>query len=177
MFKIIDISITDDTNEPITLAQAKTFCRIDTEDEDDLITDLITIAREKLERYTSRSLVAKDIVLTVEASKDFPLPYPELDAITSVKLLQGINSDGTNDWQTLTGSDYQTLGTAITTFYHPYSGVYEITYSTTPTTDKAILHDVKRVLLWLYENRGDDSDNMPDELLSNAKHKRILSWV
>lgn len=177
MFKIIDIAITDDTTEPITLAQAKSFCRIDTEDEDDLITDLITIAREKLERYTSRSLVAKDIVLIVHTSEPFPLPYPELNEITSVKLLQDVNSDGSNNWQTLTGSDYQTLGTGITTFSPPNYGIYEITYSTNPTADKAILHDLKRVLLWLFENRGDDADNMPDELLSNAKHKRILSWV
>ena len=177
MFKIIDIAITDDNTEPVSLEQAKAFCRITGEDEDSLITDLITIAREKIERYTHLSLVAKDIVLTVEANQDFPLPYPVLDAITTVKLLQGINSDGSNDWQTLEASDYQTLGSNITTFYPPHNGVYEITYSTTANTDKSLLHDLKRVLLWLYENRGDDADNMPPELLSNAKHKRILSWV
>jgi len=177
MFKIIDIAITDDNTEPVSLEQAKAFCRITGEDEDSLVTDLITIAREKIERYTHLSLVAKDIVLTVEADKEFPLPYPTLDEISTVKLLQGINSDGTNDWQTLESSDYQTLGSNITTFYPPYSGVYEISYSCAANTDKSLLHDLKRVLLWLYENRGDDSDNMPDELMSNAKHKRVLSWV
>jgi hypothetical protein len=177
MFKIIDISITDDTNEPITLSDAKAHCRITSEDFDSILTDLITVARQKLERFTSRSLVSKDIVLTVETNEAIPLPYPVLDDITSVKLLQGQNSDGTNDWQTLTASDYQILGSEIATFYPPHHGVHEITYSTTANTDKSILYDLKRVLLWLFENAGDDSDNMPEELMSNAKHKRILSWV
>jgi hypothetical protein len=29
----------------------------------------------------------------------------------------------------------------------------------------------------VYENRGDDTDEMPTELMSNAKTLKVLSWV
>jgi hypothetical protein len=177
MFSIIDIQITDGSTEPINLAAAKSYCRVTSEDDDALITDLTTIARQKIERFTSRSLVAKTIILTIEANEAFPLPYPKINQLTTVKVYRNQNPDGSIDWETLTGDDYKVLGNDIKTFYPPYDGLYEITYTTTANTDKSLLHDLKRVLLWLYENLGDDADNMPVELMSNAKHLKVLTWV
>lgn len=45
--------------EPITLLDAKNFCRVVIDDDDLLITDLIIAAREKVEADTGRSLVNK----------------------------------------------------------------------------------------------------------------------
>jgi hypothetical protein len=174
MFSIIDIQITDGSTEPINLPAAKSYCRVTSEDDDALITDLITIARQKIERFTSRSLVDKEIVLTVQANEPFQLPYPKFDQLDSVEFLAD-SYTGSPDWDET--EQYHTLGEDIVTFYPHQSGKYRITYSTTANTDKSLLHDLKRVLLWLYENLGDDADNMPVELMSNAKHLKVLTWV
>ena len=171
IWKVKDLAVTDGNTEPVTLQQAKDWLRVDSEDDDALITDLITVARKRIERFTGVSMVDKDIVCIVEISKEFPLPYPALDEITTVKRWVG------TEWETLTTSDYVLLGTNTATFRPNVAGLYEIAYSTTADTDSALKLDLKRVLLWLYENRGDDSDNMPVELMSNAKQKRVLSWV
>jgi uncharacterized phiE125 gp8 family phage protein len=53
--------------EPLTLADAKSYMKIDFNDEDTLITTLITSAREQLESYLGLSLVEKN--LTVQINK------------------------------------------------------------------------------------------------------------
>jgi uncharacterized phiE125 gp8 family phage protein len=178
MNNIYELKLDENGTDPVTLTQAKTFLRVTSTDDDDTITELISIARKKIERYTCRSLMDFDVILTAYLDSPILLPYPKFGTLTSVKILQGQLSDGTNDWDTLTATDYQLIGTDSVTFCPAAHGVYEITYTTVATSlDAALSYDLKRVLLWLYENRGDDSDNMPVELMSNAKHLRILSYV
>lgn len=45
--------------EPVSLSSAKAFLRVDHEDEDELITDLIQSARERIEVYLSTSLITR----------------------------------------------------------------------------------------------------------------------
>lgn len=166
-----------DGSEPVTLQQAKDFCRITTEDDDDLITDLITVARKKVERFTSISLVDKTVILTGELCEMFPLPYPNINDITTVKFWQGQNTDGTNDYETLEADEYYLIGYGVKHFKPQKKGVYEITYTTTANTDGALKLDLKRIVLWLYENRGDTQEEIPNELFSNCKHLRLLNWL
>ena len=173
MNEVLQINTTDGS-EPVTLQQAKDFIRVTSEDDDAIITDLITVARQKIERFTGLTLTDADITLTATLDGKFKLPYGPLDEIDTVKFLEGQETDGTNDWETLDADEYQIVAGH---FIPKYKGTYEITYSVTGNTDKSLLYDLKRVLLWLYENRGDDSDEMPKELMSNAKHLKVLSWV
>ena len=53
--------------EPILLAQAKNFLKIDYTDDDVLIAGLITAAREHVEAFTARSLVNKTYVQTLDS--------------------------------------------------------------------------------------------------------------
>ena len=176
MNEILELKITDGS-EPITLEQAKNHCRVTTEDDDDILTDLITVARKKVERFTGLSLTDAEVVLTVNLTASIILPHCPFDEIDTVKFLEGQNTDGTNDWETLDADEYQLIGNDLKHFKPHYPGIHEITYTTTANTDKSLLYDLKRVLLWLYENRGDDSDEIPNELLSNARHLKIMSWV
>lgn len=50
--------------EPVTLAEAKAWCRIDTTDEDALVTALIAAARLQVESLTGRALVTQSWRLT-----------------------------------------------------------------------------------------------------------------
>jgi len=58
--------------EPLTLAQVKTYLRVDDDLEDALITALITAAREYAERYENRLLVAR--TATDVAGTDYYTP-------------------------------------------------------------------------------------------------------
>lgn len=100
--------ITAPAVEPITLAEAKTFCRVDPDltVEDALITELISAARRQLEVETGRAYA----VQTVRAVFDrFPLgrkflPVPRFPLI-SVDSLTYIDSDGAE--QTVDAADYR----------------------------------------------------------------------
>jgi len=67
--------------EPITLAEAKAHCRVDTSADDALIAGYITTAREWVEDYIDRSLVAQRLVMTLDSFPDeIELPRPPMIA-------------------------------------------------------------------------------------------------
>jgi uncharacterized phiE125 gp8 family phage protein len=177
MNNIYEIKITDGA-EPINLETAKDWLRVTTEDDDTIITDLITVARKRIEVYTLRSLVAKSITLTGYIEDNFMLPYGPISQVSAVKYLDNQTVDtGINEWETLDPDEYQIIGYNDKQFRPHFSAIYEITYTTTANVDLGLKIDLKRVLLWLYENRGDDTDEMPTELMSNAKTLKVLTWV
>lgn len=176
MNRYIETKVTDSGSEPLTLEQVKTFVTVTTTDYDDLLTDLITIARKKVERYTFVSLRNKTVVHTAELCEPTILPYPKIATITSVEYLEGQLANGTNTWETLTGYDYQLLGEDVKTFYPPFAGYYRITYTTTASTDADLLLTVKMAVNWLFRNRGDESGTLPQSILDNAKPLKIYIW-
>lgn len=92
------------TEEPITLAEAQAHLRYDGSDEDDLINDLITAARQRVEQETNRTLLQHTKTLTLDRwppSGMLLIPNPPLIAITSIAY---VDTDG--DSQTVTASDY-----------------------------------------------------------------------
>jgi uncharacterized phiE125 gp8 family phage protein len=75
------------TVEPVTLDEAKLHRRVDHSDEDSLISSLITAARQWVEEFTGRALVAQTWRLTFDNWPDGPyalLPRPPLMAIESI---------------------------------------------------------------------------------------------
>lgn len=177
MNNIYEIKVNDGA-EPISLETAKDWLRVTTEDDDAIITDLITVARKRIEAFSLRSMVAKSIVLTGYIDTAFLLPYSPISAISAVKYLKGqVIDTGANDWDLLDPDQYQIVGYNDKHFRPHFEAHYEITYTTTANSDLGLKTDLKRVLLWLYENRGDDTDEMPSELMSNAKTLKVLTWV
>lgn len=83
--------ITNLSVEPVTVSEAKSYLRIIGSDEDTLIGELITSARERLEKFTGLSFGTKTLKCYTRASdKWFELPYQPLVSITSV-----LDDDGT----------------------------------------------------------------------------------
>lgn len=67
--------------EPITLAEAKAHCRVDTSTDDALIAGYITTSREWVEDYIDRALVAQRLVMTLDTFPDeIELPRPPMIA-------------------------------------------------------------------------------------------------
>lgn len=80
--------------EPVTLAEAKTYLRVDDTNSDDLINDLITAARMVAESWLRRALISQSWQLAYDYG--IPncvwLPMGPVDSITSVVL---VNRDTT----------------------------------------------------------------------------------
>ena len=90
-------------SEPISLAQAKAWLRLDTNDEDDLVQSLIVGARSIVETMTGRALIAQTWRLTRDAwpdtfaingffgaadiALDMPLPFAPVASIDAVRVI------------------------------------------------------------------------------------------
>jgi len=78
--------ITAPTTYPVTLAEAKLHCRVDTNDDDALITSLITAATEMAEQQTGRALMVQTWELTLDAFPEaFELTRVPVQSIASIK--------------------------------------------------------------------------------------------
>ena len=101
--------ITDIVTEPVSVAEAKLYCKVQDSADDTLWPILITSARRMLEKYTSCSFAEKTIHATwVEVPKQnyVELPY---GPIISVDHIYRIDEEGTEEELTL-NSDYYVLG-------------------------------------------------------------------
>lgn len=94
---------TQPASEPVTLAQAKQQCRVDHDDEDDLITALIKPARELAEHRTGRALITQTClwVMPKLCGEKIAFPVAPVQSISSITYL---DSNGVQ--QTLPTSVY-----------------------------------------------------------------------
>jgi uncharacterized phiE125 gp8 family phage protein len=85
--------------EPVTLAEAKKHCRIDTDADDELVTRLIVEAREWAEAYTARAFVKQDRAMIRQHAPAgaFYVARPPLIAVTSIKYLDAAGALQTLD--------------------------------------------------------------------------------
>lgn len=94
--------ITPPEAEPVSLADAKAHMRIDTGDDDVMISALITAARQEAEKITRRALITQTWELVLDSFPcEFHLPYPTLQSVESIKHL---DTDGVE--QTLSAAHY-----------------------------------------------------------------------
>jgi uncharacterized phiE125 gp8 family phage protein len=96
---------TDLTAEPVTLAEAKKWCKVSGTAEDDMIGMLITVARKAMEKYTSSSFGKKTIYATwTKMPEDWivDLPY---GPIISVDRVYRIDEEGNEELLTV-NQDY-----------------------------------------------------------------------
>jgi uncharacterized phiE125 gp8 family phage protein len=96
------VKITDATVEPISLAEAKLWLRVDQADEDDLIGALITSVRQAAEHEMQRTLITTTWELVTDSFPDaLRLEMPKILSVSSVKYL-----DAAGTQQTLSPADY-----------------------------------------------------------------------
>ncbi len=72
--------------EPLSLAEAKLFLRVDGSSEDSLITDMITAVRESAEAYMRASIISQTWAVTYDdyAPTCTPLPFGPVQLLSSV---------------------------------------------------------------------------------------------
>ena len=80
--------ITPPALEPVTLGEARLHCRVDVEDDDDLLLRLIMAARQYAEQREWRAYLTQTLELYLDCwpvRTEIWLPRPPLQSITSVK--------------------------------------------------------------------------------------------
>lgn len=99
------IRISNPAAEPVTLAEAKAHLRVDSSDEDALISAMIAAARESAEHETGRTVISTTWRLTLD---QFPtsiqLPMPR---VTGVTVIEYVDDAGVT--QALAPAGYQLI--------------------------------------------------------------------
>ncbi len=85
------------TIEPVTVAELKTYMRLDTSAEDDLIEGFITAVREAAEEWLGRSLLSQTITMSLDfwPNEVIRLPRPLLISVTEIRTLDESDSETT----------------------------------------------------------------------------------
>lgn len=95
------IRIVEPVAEPITLKQAKDFLRIEHDEEDSMIWDFITEARDACENYTGRALITQTWQIFYSffpyTSLHMDLRHGPIQSVTSVKFIRSDDTEGTMD--------------------------------------------------------------------------------
>ena len=141
--------------EPVSVDEAKVFCRIDTTEDDALIASLITAARQASEHYTGRSYITQTLTYVLDTNSRFiPLPMPPFGAVSTVKYL----ASGT--WTT------KTVSTDYRSDKRGEAGV--VTLLTNPSIDDRGLATVEIVYTAGY---GAAAASVPAALKEAIKHR------
>lgn len=178
------------TSEPVTRSEAKLHLRVDHEDEDTLIDDLITAARQTVERATRRQLMT---ATWVGRGDQFPthgqpvyLQWPPLVSVTSISYL-----DLAGDSQTWSASDYQVdiygvRGNIRPAYNESYPSTYSVAnavtityvagYSSAANVPKPLKQAVLLILGHLYANREATTIENIKEVPMAAQHL-MAAWA
>jgi uncharacterized phiE125 gp8 family phage protein len=144
--------------EPITLAEAKDYARIDGAAEDTLITSLIKVARLHCETYMGKAIIRKTVTID---SFSFPyqwqIPYGPLVSasdITKVVTIDQNNVETALNYQVNIGS-FPKIAITSGDQSFKFKMVYTAGFTTVPEDIKLA---VKMMVNTLYERREDFSD-------------------
>lgn len=166
-FRTITATEQDSITEPVTLADVKTWANIDHDDDDELLSDMITGARQDIEGETNLKLVANDVVVFGDATKAevFQTPY----GVPTSFVINDIDSDGV---ETEMDADY--FRRSLDTVYLNYVGPFGMTYSVGTVTPMALKEAIKMLVTYRYNNRGEQEKQMgiPDDV--RAKFRQYI---
>lgn len=180
------------SEEPVTLAEAKSWCKVETTEDDTLITALVKAARLTGEKYCNRTFVTttfKGFYSALELTNCEKYPFvalrrAPLDTVTSVQLmvddsLEDVDSD---DYFLKEKSSFSRIlfsgslnGDDVA---YPLEIVFTAGYGAASAVPEDIKTAIKQHILYLYENRGDVSPDgelpMPIEVRAMYSKYRIL---
>ena len=156
--------VTPPAGEPVSLSEAKLFLRVDTDDEDDVVTRAISAARQACEQFLSAALLPQTWSYAVGQAGGcrVALPFGPVTSVTGV-----VVTDHAGNNTTLDSGSYRIGVDGFSIFFEPVppGDVLTVTYaaSMAATADdlpvllvQGVLHHIAA----LYEGR-DGSAPMP----------------
>ena len=145
---LLDTEVLQDySTEPVSVATAKAYMKVNFSDDDTLIESLIKNARIWLENYTGKAYGTRSIKLTIEmtAGEWYELPGP----VQSVDAILAIDNDYCTN-HTLIGSQIKVYADGTYVFFLTYG------FTTIPEDAK---NDILAITAYTYQNRGIDLSN------------------
>ncbi|MBL6853133.1 MAG: phage head-tail connector protein [Alphaproteobacteria bacterium] len=173
--------------EPVTLAEAKLHLRVDTTDDDTLITRLIAATRARAEWHTGRAFVTQGWTLHLDAwplDGVIELPLPPLQSVTSIVTTARDDTTTTLD-PGLTIVDTASAparialaeNTAPPTNLRAINGIavtFTAGYGDASTVPAPIKEAILDLTAAMYTNRGDLPEELPFDALALLAPYRIL---
>lgn len=147
-------------NEIITLADVKNYVRIDSDDDNAIITNMIAQARLWCENYISRDIVPKNRTYYMESTSGlFDLPFAPVATIESV----------TVEGEAATYTEYGLDDLSIELDGGPSLNV-KVTYTTAGLSDGLVKQALLQMVSNYYDNRADfEIGKAVNEIPTNVK--------
>jgi uncharacterized phiE125 gp8 family phage protein len=152
---VLDIQFNDEEiTEPVTLAEAKDFCKIDISTDETLITSLITAARQMCEAYTGVGFVSHYAIAIINNSNgDMYLPYGPTGEITSITNENGVELVA-DETYFLSGNDFKRI---LRPKENNLTIEYVTGYEVLPNVLKTALLNA---IYYLYDNRSQSTEDI-----------------
>lgn len=151
---------TQPTEEPLTLAEAKLYLRVDGTDDDTLITNMMLAVRRAAEQYLRRTLVTRQWKLAYDTDAPLEVRLP-MGGVTSIIRVTKVAEDATTE--DVSASLYA-LNAARTVLCftqaitaHRVEIVYQAGYSAAAAVPASIRQGMLAHLTELYDGRGNAS--------------------
>lgn len=187
--------VTDAATEPVTLAEASAWLRVDSSDDASEITTLITTARQMVEDATGRALISQTWRLR---QSEWPVAVIELPAspLVSVESVKYYPADGSAQ-ATLSSASYHVLtdaepGLVVLKADYDWPDIadrpdavevnFTAGYADADAVPRTLRHAVLLLIAHLYENRSPvNVGNIVTEVPITIKHllesQRVGGWI
>jgi uncharacterized phiE125 gp8 family phage protein len=171
--------------EPVTLDQAKAWLRIETGDDDALISSLVSAARARAEWHTGRAFVTQGWTLWLDEWREpcAEIPLPPLQGVSSVTFYARDDSatildagDYTVDSASQPGRVMLTPGGALANLraINAVAIAFTAGYGAADAVPGAICQAILEIVAMLYAHRGDDAAPTPDAALALLAPYRLV---
>lgn len=175
MFKVI----TPIASEPVTLTEAKLQCKVDVDDDDTLISALITAAREFAEHYTGRAFSTQTLEMALPCfpldTGSIDLDMPPVATVSSIKYTDAAGVEQTVSSGSYSLSLYGESRRINPAYLTPWpitqdiADAVRIRYVTGYTTlPQAAKDAILLIVCHLYQNRAAIGDVKLDEVPMGA---------
>lgn len=189
------VRVTDAATEPVTLAEAQSWLRVDSSDDATEIETLITAARQAVEQATGRALISQTWRVRQSVWPDgavIELPTSPLISVESVKYSPASGAAQA----TFSSSSYHVVtdsepGLVVLKSDTDWPDIYDrpdavevnftAGYADAASVPKILRHAVLLMLAHLYENRAAVSPGTVTEIPYTVKHllesHRVGGWI
>jgi hypothetical protein len=178
LINLYNIQVSESSvTEPVSLNEAKAWLNVDYDDHDDLLSSMITGAREDIEQELNIKLVNSDASFYVTTTNDYEQLYvfPYASSLSWVGDVEiNLIEDGEDDELQTIDEDYYLNGSLEVVS----ASKNKISYTITPTVPTAIKEAIKMLVAYRYNNRGDQEKQMgiPEDIQAKiSKWKQI--WL